>query len=94
MDLLSASEGRGYKEDISGEAKTWLISVACQKPKDLGYAAELWTTPALTKHIREHAKEAGYERLSNISESGVYQILNKNNIKPFRIKYYCERRDP
>lgn len=39
-DILSVSPGRGPKEEISGEAKTWLISVACQKPKDLGYAAE------------------------------------------------------
>ena len=27
-DLLSVSEGRGRKEEITGEARTWLISVA------------------------------------------------------------------
>ena len=94
MDILSVSEGRGRKEEITGEAKTWLISIACMKPKDLGYAAETWTTSALTKHINLVAKEAGYERLSTITESGVYKILDKANIKPFRIQYYCERRDP
>lgn len=94
MELLSVAEGRGRKEEITGEAKTWLISVACQKPSDLGYAAETWTTPALTKHLRLHAKEAGHARLSTISESAVFDILNKSNIKPFRIRYYCERRDP
>lgn len=94
MEILSVSEGRGRKEEITGEAKTWLISIACQKPTDLGYAAETWTTSALTKHIRKHAQEAGYQRLSTISESGVFNILNKSNIKPFRIRYYCERRDP
>lgn len=93
-DLLSVSEGRGRKEEITGEARTWLISVACMKPKELGYAAETWTTSSLTKHIRAHAKEAGYERLSAITESGIYKILDKSNIKPFRIQYYCERRDP
>ena len=93
-DLLSVSEGRGRKEEITGEARAWLISVACMKPKDLGYAAETWTTSSLTKHIRAHAKEAGHERLSTITESGVYKILDKSNIKPFRIQYYCERRDP
>ena len=93
-ELLSVSEGRGRKDDIPGEAKTWLISVACQKPKDLGYAAETWTNSALTQHVREHAKEAGFERLATISESSVFAILNKNNIKPFKIRYYCERRDP
>ena len=35
MELLSVSEGRGRKEEITGEAKTWLISIACMKPKDL-----------------------------------------------------------
>lgn len=93
-DLLGVSAGRGRKEQITGEARTWLISIACMKPKDLGYAAEVWTTSSLTKHIRTHAREAGYERLCTITESGVYKILNKSNIKPFRIQYYCERRDP
>lgn len=93
-DLLNVSKGRGCKDEIVGEAKTWLISVACTKPKDLGYAAEIWTTKALTNHIRKAAAEAGFERLTTISESGVYRILDKSNIKPFRIQYYCERRDP
>lgn len=93
-ELLNVSKGRGRKEEITGEARTWLISIACMKPKDLGYAAEVWTTSSLTRHIRIHAREAGYERLSTITESGVYKILDKSNIKPFRIQYYCERRDP
>ncbi len=46
------------------------------------------------RHIRQYAEEARYGRLSTISESGVFDILNKSNIKPFRIRYYCERRDP
>lgn len=93
-DLLNVSKGRGCKDEIVGEARAWLISVACTKPKDFGYAAETWTTKALTAHIRKTAAEAGFERLTTISESGVYQILDKSNIKPFRIQYYCERRDP
>lgn len=93
-DLLNVAKGRGCKDEITGEARTWLISVACTKPKDFGYAAETWTTKALTNHIRKTAADAGFERLTTISESGVYQILDKSNIKPFRIQYYCERRDP
>ncbi len=93
-DILSVAKGRGCKEEITGEAKTWLISVACSKPKDYGYAAETWTTKALTNHIRKTAEAAGYKRLATISESGLYRILDKSNIKPFRIQYYCERRDP
>ncbi len=93
-NILSISEGRGRKQEIVGEAKTWLIGIACTKPKDLGLAAETWTVTALTKYINQHAIEAGYDRLSTISESGVYKILDKSKIKPFRIQYYSERRDP
>lgn len=93
-DLLNVGKGRGRREEITGEAKTWLISVACTQPKDFGYAAETWTTKALTKHINKTAAEEGFDRLSTITESGVYRILDKSKIKPFRIQYYCERRDP
>lgn len=93
-DILSVSEGRGRKQEVIGEAKTWLIGIACTKPKELGLAAETWTVTALTKYINQHAIEAGFDRLSTISESGVYKILDKSKIKPFRIQYYCERRDP
>jgi transposase len=92
-EILSVDKGRGRKEEISGEAKAWLISVACTQPKNLGYAAETWTTKALTKHINSTACEAGFDRLATITESGVYKILDKSDIKPFRIQYYCERRD-
>ena len=93
-DILNVSPGRGRKEEITGEAKTWLISVACMKPKDLGYSAETWTINSLTKHIHLITKDARYERLSTITKSSVHRILNKAGIKPFRIQYYCERRDP
>ncbi len=93
-DLLNVDKGRGRKEEITGEAKTWLISVACTQPKDYGYAAETWTTKALTEHINKTAVDAGFDRLATITESGVYRILDKCRIKPFRIQYYCERRDP
>lgn len=92
--LLSVSKGRGRKDEITGEAKTWLISIACTQPREFGYAAETWTTASLTKHINKTAVEAGFQRLATITESGVYRILNKSKIKPFRIQYYCQRRDP
>ena len=92
--LLNVSKGRGRKEEIIGEAKTWLINVACTQPKDFGYAAETWTTKSLTQHINKTAAEAGFGRLATITESGVYRILERSKIKPFRIQYYCERRDP
>ena len=79
-DLLNVGKGRGRKEEITGEAKTWLISVACTQPKDYGYAAETWTIKALTEHINKTAVDAGFDRLATITESGVYRILDKCRI--------------
>ena len=32
---------------ITEEARAWVVYLGCSKPKDLGYAAELWTRSAL-----------------------------------------------
>jgi hypothetical protein len=40
---------------IGDDAKAWVVHMACSKPKDLGYAAEAWSSQSLAKHIREHA---------------------------------------
>jgi transposase len=51
----------GRLTEITPEAKTWIISLACQKPKELGYSYELWTTRLLSQHIRENAGDQGSE---------------------------------
>jgi helix-turn-helix protein len=38
--------GRGRRPTLSAEARAWVVALACQKPKELGYAQELWTTVA------------------------------------------------
>lgn len=88
------ASGRGRKAEITDDEKTWVIDLACQKPKDFGYAAELWTYAKLTDHINQTAVEAGHERLATLSKSSVVNILNDAEVKPFKIKYYCEKRDP
>ena len=88
------ADGRGRPPEITDDEKTWITDIACQKPTEFGYAAELWTYAKLTEHIHENAENAGYARLSTISQSSIVNILNSSEIKPFRIKYYCEKRDP
>ena len=66
-DILNVSLGRGRKEEITGEAKTWLISVACMKPKDLGYSAETWTINSLTKHIHMAVLKYSVDTISTFS---------------------------
>lgn len=86
--------GRGRNAEITDEEKSWIISIVCQKPVELGYSAETWTYSRLTKHINSTAESAGYTRLSTITKTSVKNILDAAEIKPFRIQYYCENRDP
>jgi transposase len=37
----------GSSPKLTEEAKAWVVHGACSKPKDFGYAAELWTRQAL-----------------------------------------------
>lgn len=85
---------KGRPVEITDDAIAWIISIACQRPTDLGYAQELWTLKNLHQYIQNHAEGAGYSRLTTITKPMVQKILNQSEIKPFKIKYYCEKRDP
>lgn len=93
-NALFDAPGRGRNAEITDDEKAWIINIACQKPIAFGYAAETWTYAKLTSHINKTAETAGYTRLSTIHKSTVHTILDEAEIKPFRIKYYCENRDP
>ena len=85
---------RPHEPEITQEAKAWVVSIACTKPKDHGLAAELWTISALAKFVCERADAAGFARLANAGKSTVWRILDGNDIKPHKIRYYLEKRDP
>lgn len=86
--------GRGRNSEITDEEKAWIINVACQRPYELGYSAETWTYAKLTEHINSQAEKNGFTRLSTLTKTSIKKILDSADIKPFRIRYYCERRDP
>jgi len=79
---------------ITPEAKAWVLDLACSKPAAHGYAAELWTRQLLANHVRAHALEAGHPSLSRAAKATVQRILNAESLKPHKIRYYLERRDP
>lgn len=91
---LRDDSGRGRKAVLSDEDKTYVRNLACQKPTELGYAQELWTVRSLQNHIRRTCIEAGYPALISIVPSTVNNILNDVDIKPHKIRYYLEKRDP
>jgi transposase len=79
---------------ITEDAKAWVVHLACAKPKDLGYAAEVWTRSALARHVREYAQRAGYGSLAHAAKATVHRILAEQPLHPEKVKYYLERRDP
>ena len=79
---------------ITQEAKAWVINLACKKPTDYGYAAETWTRSALADHARKYAPEAGHDCLKKAAKATVQRILDEHPIRPHKMAYYLERRDP
>jgi transposase len=84
----------GKSRRIPDDAIAWVLHCACQKPKELGYAYELWTYSLLQGHVRKHCLEAGHRSLTDLSRSRLHRILTQGEIRPHKIRYYVERRDP
>ncbi len=84
----------GKPRQVSDEAIAWIQNLACQKPKDLGYAQELWTYKLLTGHIRSQAPTAGHPGLVRLSRSKLHKLLTQSELRPHSVRYYVERRDP
>ncbi len=94
---LAALEDRsrpGKEPKITAEAKAWIVDLACRKAKELGYPHELWTTRLLARHVREHGPAAGHTCLAKLAQGTLCNILNDQEIKPHKVRYYLERRDP
>ena len=84
----------GSQPVITEEAKAWLVHLACSKPKDIGYAAEVWSRQALAQHVRRDALIHGHSCLTRASKATVQRILKAQPLQPHKVTYYLERRDP
>ena len=94
MAALDDSPRPGKEPEITAPARAWLVSLACQKAKDVGHPHELWTTRLLARHARDHAPAAGHACLARIAQGTVCKILADREVKPHKVRYYLERRDP
>lgn len=84
----------GKPRQLPDDAIAWVLNLACQKPKELGYSYELWTYDLLTRHVRQHCESAGFAALRKLSHSKLHNILHHGEIRPHKLRYYVERRDP
>src|SRR5437870_8921095 len=58
------------KEPVIGIAdKAWVVHLACTKPKELGYAAELWTRQSLAVQLRQQAQAAAHPSLAEAAKA-------------------------
>ena len=83
----------GREPTITPEAKPWLVSLACRKAKELGYPQNcgqpgFWPAP------REHGPAEGHACLANLAQGTVCKILDQEEVKPHKVRYYLEQRDP
>ena len=53
---------RPHEPEITDDAKAWVVSIACTKPKDHGLAAELWTISALARFVSENETRSSTAR--------------------------------
>jgi transposase len=83
----------GREPTITMEAKAWLVDLACRKAKDFGYPHELWTTRLLASHARTHGPTEGHVCLANLAQGTVCKILDEEEVKPHKVRYYLEQRD-
>jgi transposase len=84
----------GRPRQITPAARLWLVGQACAQPKALGYPHELWTLRLLAGHARRLGPAAGYPCLATLVPSTVRTILQEQEVRPHKVRYYLERRDP
>ena len=83
LGLIEALDDRpraGRDPTITPEARTWLVALACQKPKELGYPHELWTTRLLAAHARDKGPAAGHHSLAKLAQGTVCKLLAEHAV--------------
>lgn len=71
----------GKARTIPDDAIAWVLHCACQKPKELGYAHELWTYSLLQEHVRRNCAGAGHTSLRDLSRSKLHRILTQGELR-------------
>ena len=83
----------GRERAITEDARIFVVDLAAANPR-ISVCARVVDDGLLTRHIREHGPAAGHECLANLAQGTLCKILAAYEIKPHKVRYYLERRDP
>ena len=84
----------GRPREIDDADRAFVVDLACQRPADLGHSAEPRASDLPWAHAGKAAEAAGHQRLATVATGSARDILADAQIKPHKMAYYCERRDP
>src|SRR5438094_82073 len=68
----------GKPRQLPDDAITWGQNCACQKPKELGYSDQLWTSQLFTPPIRRHSVGAAHPAPHHPSRSNLHMTLRQH----------------
>jgi len=80
--LLKDKQRTGAKQTFTADQRTFIITIACQDPKEHGFELSHWSLSALCQAIL--AKRI----VETISVASISRILNENEIHPHKIQYW------
>ena len=76
---------------VTTEGRAWVMQLACSKPIDHGYQAEIWTLSQLTAHVKKHALQAGHGCLEHASKYIIRRIIKESPQSPHNVAYYFDK---
>ena len=76
---------------VTTEGRAWVMQLACSKPTDHGYHAEIWTLSLLTTHVKKHALQAGHASLQRASKYIIRRIIKESPHSPHNVAYYFDK---
>src|SRR5262249_23182443 len=93
MAALDDRPRPGKEPKITAEAKAWLVSLACRKAKawviPTGCGRRGCWPPTLLSMDQGRATP-----VDKLVQGTVCKILDEQEVKPHKVRYYLERRDP
>jgi transposase len=92
IEALDDRPRSGRDPVITAAAKAWLVALACRKAKELVIRTNC-EPPGCWPRMRVPTA-AGHSSLAKQAQGTVCKILAEQDVKPHKVRYYLERRDP